>query len=82
MRFGRSRYAAMLAGLLLLPGTALGAGYGIYEQGAAVLGMGGAGSVSVSDPSALFFNPARRYPERLAITGPWSREYVDYPFGQ
>jgi hypothetical protein len=31
---------------------------------------------------ALFFNPARRYPERLAITGPWSREYVDYPFGR
>ena len=31
---------------------------------------------------ALFFNPARRYPERLAISGPWSREYVDYPFGQ
>lgn len=29
---------------------------------------------------ALFFNPAKRYAERLTITGPWSREYVNYPF--
>jgi hypothetical protein len=29
---------------------------------------------------ALFFNPARRYPERLTINGPWSREYFNYPF--
>jgi hypothetical protein len=29
---------------------------------------------------ALFFNPAKRYPERLTITGQWSREYVNYPF--
>lgn len=31
---------------------------------------------------ALFFNPAKRYAERLMITGPWSREYVNYPFGR
>ena len=31
---------------------------------------------------ALFFNPAKRYAERLTITGPWSREYLDYPFGK
>lgn len=29
---------------------------------------------------ALFFNPAKRYEEQLKITGPWSREYVNYPF--
>ncbi len=29
---------------------------------------------------ALFFNPAKRYAERLTITGPWSREYVNYPY--
>ena len=31
---------------------------------------------------ALFFNPARRYAERLKITGPWSRDYVNYPFAR
>lgn len=31
---------------------------------------------------ALFFNPAKRYAERLTITGPWSREYVNYPFAR
>jgi hypothetical protein len=31
---------------------------------------------------ALFFNPARRYPERLKITDRWSREYINYPFAR
>jgi hypothetical protein len=29
---------------------------------------------------ALFFDPASRYRERLAIEAPWSTEYVDSPF--
>jgi hypothetical protein len=29
---------------------------------------------------ALFFNPARRYQEKLKITGEWSTKYLDYPF--
>jgi len=29
---------------------------------------------------ALFFNPAKRYAERMTIPVPWSREYVNYPF--
>ena len=31
---------------------------------------------------ALFFNPAKRYAERLRMTGPWSREYISYPFAR
>lgn len=29
---------------------------------------------------SLFFNPAQRYTERLTISGPWSKEYISYPF--
>jgi hypothetical protein len=29
---------------------------------------------------ALFFNPAKRYGERLKISDSWSRQYINYPF--
>lgn len=29
---------------------------------------------------ALFFDPARRYAERLRVPTPWSTRYIDYPF--
>lgn len=31
---------------------------------------------------ALFFDPARRWSEVLELAGPWSLDYVDYPFAR
>jgi hypothetical protein len=31
---------------------------------------------------ALFFDPARRYVERLRVPTPWSTRYIDYPFSR
>src|SRR5690348_5023934 len=53
----------MAAGLILaaaaLPHAAMAQGYGVYEQGACVMGRAGTGVASAcADGSSIFFNPA------------------------
>lgn len=81
MKLHRPLLAVALAGSLLSPGLAFGAGYGLYEQGASVLGMAGAGTASVHDATANFFNPAALTHLRgrnLIVGGTWLRTNTSF----
>ncbi len=68
------RLRALALCLCLVPAGAQAAGYGIYEQGAAALGMAGAYVASAHDASAQFYNPAaltRLEGSQLSLGGTW-----------
>lgn len=59
MRASSSR-SWLLVSLMIftLTGTAFGAGFGLFEQGAKATAMGGAFAATADDPSAIFYNVA------------------------
>jgi long-chain fatty acid transport protein len=52
------RWLPLWVAALLLPVSAWGAGFSLYEQGGRALGQGGAYTARVGDASGIFFNPA------------------------
>lgn len=72
---------ALTAACLLVPAGAHAAGYSIYEQGAAALGMAGAFVASAHDASAQFYNPAalpRLEGSQLMVGGTWLRTQTSF----
>lgn len=61
MRRRATTWMWALAGMALgfgMAAPALGAGFGIFEQGSKAMGLGGAFTAQADDPSAMFFNAA------------------------
>lgn len=53
-----TRVVVILSLSFLIAGSAFGAGFSIFEQGAKASGMAGAFVATADDPSAVFYNPA------------------------